>query len=400
MEFLTVDSIESAREKLISYAGGWLCAKKILPLEKALGKILAEDIFAKGDIPAFRRSSVDGYAVLAENTAAAGESIPVFLNLVGQVEMGKAAGFSISSGECAEVPTGGMLPDGATAVVMVEYSEAFGSGIALYKSAAYGENVVQAGEDAKCGTLLLKRGKLILPQDIGALAAAGINNVPVFAPPRLTIISTGDELVHPSLNPMPGQVRDINTYALMALAEKIGFEAVSSAIAPDEPEALENAVRGAMDISDIVVVSGGSSKGKKDMTKDVLDKLSAPGVFTHGLAVKPGKPTILGFDENSKTILAGLPGHPVSAMIIFELIFNWLFREITGAAGQMKIPARLSSNVASSPGKLTCQPCSLLLNGSGYIAEPTFGKSGLITTLTKADGFFMIGRGTEGITEG
>jgi len=401
MKFLKVDSIETAREKLISSVRDWITARELLPIGEALGKVLAEDVISPCDIPSFCRSTVDGYAVLSGDTAAASDSIPVLLTVKGQVEIGQYTSLSIGHGECVEIPTGGMLPDGADAVVMVEYSEPFGgSEVAFYSGVSYGENVVRAGEDAQKGALLLQRGKRLLPQDTGTLAAAGITTVTVFAAPRLYIVSTGDELIQPEMTPEPGQVRDINTSALWALAQKNGFIVVGASVLPDDVSVLKQTLRAAMEISDIVIISGGSSKGKKDMTGIVIDRVSSPGVYTHGLAIKPGKPTIIGFDEPSKTLLVGLPGHPVSAMIVFELLLGWMLRKTTGNASPPAIPAKITCNVASSPGKLTCWPARLEWMGSGYSAEPIFGKSGLITTLTKADGYFTVERDAEGLTAG
>ena len=401
MEFLTVDSVEVAREKLFICAEEWLGAKEKLPLAKTCGRIAARDIYAAEPIPSFRRSTVDGYAVVAGDTAAAGESIPVFLRLKGKIEMGRPALLELCRGECAEIPTGGMMPRGADAVVMVEYAEAFGAqGMALYHSAAGGENVVQIGEDARENDLLLRAGKRILPQDIGVLAAAGFNEIPVYKAPRLTILSTGDELVAPNQAPLPGQIRDINTYALTALAQKNGYMVVGQAVLGDDESALEEALRQAMAISDLVAVSGGSSQGKKDITGKLIGRVSSPGVYTHGMAIKPGKPTILGYDSLSRTLLAGLPGHPVSAMMVFELLFGWLNRKITGSQPALAIPARISCNVPSSPGKLTCWPVGLEWREGGYLAEPIFGKSGLITTLTKARGYFTVARDKEGLSAG
>jgi len=393
--------MESAREKLLASVGNRLVREETVSLAEALGRIAARDIFAVEDIPAFRRSTVDGYAVLSKDTAAAGENVPVFLTLKGRVEMGCPADISIASGSCVEVPTGGTVPQGADAMAMVEYTEPFGpDGIALSQSVAYGENIVQPGEDAKPGDLLLRRGKQILPQDIGALAAAGITSVPVCALVRAAILSTGDELVPPEKNPGPGQIRDINSHALAALARKHGLTVTSTQVLPDDETLMEKAVRSAMESNDIVIVSGGSSKGKKDITRIVFDRLCAPGVFTHGIALKPGKPTILGYDEASRTLLAGLPGHPVSAMMVFELLIGWLLREVMGTAPPPAVPAKLTGNIASSPGKLTCWPCRLILTGESYQADPVFGKSGLITTLTQADGYFIAPREAEGLLSG
>ena len=400
MEFLNVSSVDTAREKMLASVKDWTACETI-GLMEALGRIAAEDIFAPEDIPAFRRSTVDGYAVFSADTAAAGESLPVFLAVKDRIEMGRPASVPIISGECAEVSTGGMLPDGADAVAMIEYAESFGAdGVALYRGAAYGENVVLPGEDAKTGVLLLRKGKRILPQDIGVLAAAGITTVKTHDLPRLTILSTGDELVSPDCEPLPGQVRDINTYTLSAQAKKTGYTVLGMDVLPDDEKVLEKTMLTAMEASDIVIVSGGSSKGKKDITRAVIDHISSPGVFTHGIAIKPGKPTILGYDAASRTLLAGLPGHPVSAMIVFEILFGWLFHKLTGSDIALPIPARISCNAASSPGKLTCWPCTLKWDNDGYTATPVFGKSGLITSLTRADGYFTVDRETEGIKKG
>ena len=401
MEFLQVDTLERAREKLFASAENRMATEERLPLNQSLGRIAAEDILAGADIPGFRRSTVDGYAVHAVDTAAAGEGIPVFLTASGRVEMGQAVDFTIKSGECAEIATGGMLPAGADAVMMIEYAESFGpDGIALHTSVAHGENVVQIGEDAKANTLILRRGKRILPQDVGVLAAAGIVHVPVCRRPKLTIVSTGDELILPEQSPLPGQIRDVNTGALGALARKTGFEVVGAVLVKDDPQLLEQAIRAAMMKSDIVAVSGGSSQGQKDMTRAVFDRAASPGVYTHGLAVKPGKPTILGYDSPSQTLLVGLPGHPVAAMMMFELLLGWLLRKLTGSSLPPAIPARLSCPVVSSPGKLNCWPAQLTWTEAGYLAEPIFGKSGLITTLTKAEGYFTVDRDTEGLVAG
>ena len=401
MEFLKVESLGAVREKMLLHVGSRLVSEKIVTLGEALGRIVAQDIVSPVDIPGFRRSTVDGYAVLSGDTAAAGESIPVFLTLKGQVDIGMPALVSIKSGECVEVPTGGMLPDGADAMVMWEYTEPFGDdGIAVSHGAAFGENVVLPGEDAKAGDLLLRRGKRVLPQDVGVLAAAGITSVLVYTSPRITIVSTGDELIPPEQELELGQIRDINSYALTALALKHGFTVNGHHVLRDSKEVIERAVNSAMNDSDIVIVSGGSSKGKKDLTKDIFDSLSSPGVITHGIAIKPGKPTILAYDDNTCTLLVGLPGHPVSAMMIFELLIGWLLREVTGSVAPPAVPAQILSNLAASPGKLTCQPCNLWHTPDGYVAEPIFGKSGLITTLTQANGYFIIDRDSEGLRAG
>jgi molybdopterin molybdotransferase len=397
MKLLQTVPLQTAREKLLEFMKGKQ-EKVILGLNNAEGRVLAEDIISSADIPNFRRSTVDGYAVISRDTQGASESIPVFLEKVEEVSIGYAAVSSLKNGQCAYVPTGGMIPDGADAMVMVEFCEPFDkSSIAVNESVSTGRNVVNIGEDVKNGSVILKKGTCLRPSEIGALASAGFSEIPVFKPLKLTIISTGDELVPTDELPGLGQVRDINTCALRALAEKRGFEIVSTYVLKDEENLLRKAVSEAIKKSDIVAVSGGSSQGKKDITAKILDELSAPGVFVHGISLKPGKPTILGYDEKSDTVLMGLPGHPVAAMLVFELIAVWVKNRLTGQADEKCFYANMKTNLASAPGKTTCQTVRLIESENGYIAEPIFGKSGIMSTLTLADGYTLIDMNKEGL---
>ena len=405
MKLLTVDTIDEARKKISELAESWTIKTETISLDNAAGRILAEDVFAPCDIPSFRRSTVDGYAVIAADTAGAAESIPVLLQQTGLVSMGNAARFAICSGECAYVPTGGMLPSGADAVVMIEYCEqAMGSGeqgigaiVGICDAVAAGAGTAEIGEDAQKGKMIIKCGTVIRPQEIGALAAAGITRLQVFVPLTLSIISTGNELVMPEQEPEPGQIRDVNTYALKALALQYGYRVLPAELLPDDEQRLENAVIKAMALSDIVVISGGSSQGEKDLTAKIIDRAASPGVFTHGIAAKPGKPTILGWDEKSKTLFAGLPGHPVSAIMVFEQLLGATLTKKPLLFASRPLPAKVSSNVPGASGKTVCQPVILVLKDGVYFAEPVFGKSGLITTLTQADGYITIDLNKEGL---
>lgn len=401
MKFLQVDSLEQAREKLLAAAGESFAKTEWAEIEEADGRTLAEDIFCPEMIPDFRRSTVDGYAVRARDTQGAGESIPVFLRIAEEISIGKPALHELKSGECAYVPTGGMVPDGADAVVMVEYTELFDKEhAAVYSPVSPGRNVVQIGEDAEKGCLLLKKGTVLNAAAIGVLSSIGRQQVQVFCPWRLTIISTGDELAAPGGGKEACQVYDVNTYAISAMAKEQGLKVVRTCVLPDEEGQLEQALREALGSSDLVAVSGGSSQGKKDMTAQLIDRIASPGVWTHGLALKPGKPTIVGMDEPSGTLLVGLPGHPVAALMVFRLLVLWLKETLFGEARAPKLPAVMESNVPAAPGRATCQMVKLLQGEKGWTARPVFGKSGLMSTLTQADGYVMLEINQEGLKSG
>lgn len=401
MQLLKVDTLEEARDKLLEAVGGsWLSVCE-MPLLEARERVLAEDIYGVRDIPDFCRSMVDGYAVRAKDTAGAGESIPVFLKVLGEVEIGTRARMTVTPGTCAYVPTGGMVPEGADSCVMIEYCEAFDADhIAVSQPVSPGRHVVGIGEDSRKGELLFERGRRLRPQEIGALAAEGVTHVKVYEPLKIFILSTGDELTAPGEELKEGKIYDINTPALTALAEKHGFSVSGTRTVPDVYETLRQAILDARKISDIVVISGGSSKGKKDMTARLIDELSDPGVFTHGLALKPGKPTILGMDQTSGTLMVGLPGHPVAAMAVFEMLPVWLKRKQEGSSDRPAVPAVLDGNVPGSPGRKMLLFVELKRNGGGYTASPVFGKSGLMSTMTRADGYAVIELNREGLKAG
>lgn len=401
MKLLQVDTLDQARKKIKDSWEKREVKTELVPLSQASGRVLAKDIVSSENIPGFYRSSVDGYAVRCGDTSGATESIPVFLEIVEEVSIGYPAGKTLQSGQCAYVPTGGMLPDGADSMVMVEYSEMFDKDhVAICQSVPFGKSVVVPGEDVREGQVVLRRGTLIGPAQAGVLAAVGISLVPVFIPWKITVISTGDELVTAEDIPKAGQVRDINTQALSTFAEYCGMEVVMTEVLKDDQELLTNTIQKAMELSDIVLTSGGSSQGKKDMTGEIIDRVTGGGVFTHGLALKPGKPTILGYDSVTDTLLAGLPGHPVAALTVYQLLIVWLWKEMTGQKEEILAAARMASNTASAPGKTTCLLVKLELREDGYWAEPVLGKSGMITTMSQADGYVIVEMNREGLRQG
>ena len=401
MRFLQVDTISGARERLLQEVGDNFLKMETVKLSEAYGKCLAENIYAEENIPDFRRATVDGYAVKASDTQGAGESVPVFLSVVDEISIGKPALREIKNGECAYVPTGGMIPDGADAMVMVEYTELFDKrDAAVYSSVSAGNGVVQIGEDAKKGELLLSRGTVLHSAQTGVLASLGKHTVKVYAPWHITIISTGDELAEVGEEKGRCQVYDINTHALYALAKEQGMTVDKAFSVKDEDEKIEQALKDALLCSDIVVISGGSSQGKKDMTADIIDKIAEPGVWTHGLALKPGKPTIVGMDKPSGTLIIGLPGHPVAAIMVFQLLLVWLQKNLRGEKEAPGVPAVLSSNIPGAAGRAVCQTVKLEKEENGYRAIPVFGKSGLMHTLTQADGYVLVEADKEGICKG
>ena len=360
--------------------------------ESAVGRVTAQAYHAPYPLPSFRRSTVDGFAVQAGDTHGASESLPAYLNLAGEVPMGDAPDFAVEKQNCALIHTGGMLPEGADAVVMVEFTQqARPEEVEVLRAVAVGENLLEVGEDVKEGEAVIPSGVRLRPAEIGGLMALGYTEVKVAAKPRVGIISSGDEVVHPSEKIRPGQVRDINSYTLQALVENAGGEAVLYGIARDEYQAMYDVIGKAMAECDLVVVTAGSSASARDLTSIVINDLGEPGVLVHGVNVRPGKPTILGIVDQKPVI--GLPGNPVSALVIAGLFVSPVIEKFMGVKVQWpkpRVPARLSLNLASQAGREDWVAVKLNETPEGFIAEPVFGKSNLIFTLARADGLIRI----------
>ena len=401
MKFLKVQTLEEASSRLFEVSKDWLFKKEVVELDESPSLILAEDVVSEENLPSFRRSTVDGFAVKSAETAAASESTPVFLKLVGDVKVGEKATRSLQNGECMEVATGAMIPDGADSVVMVEYTENFGlNEIAVHRAAANMQAIVDIGDDIAKGEVVLKKGKRVTPYDIGAMAAIGCTKVAVWKKLKITLVSTGDELVGIGESPELGKIRDISSHSLRAFAHSLGMEVLDVFRLEDDDKLIESTIKDALGTNDIIVVSGGSSYGKQDLTASIIDRISTPGVFTHGLAIKPGKPTILGADEATRTLIIGLPGHPVSSLIVFKKLMDSLFERNLGFVDRLIVQAELVCNIPSDEGKLTIYPCTIAKDRDRYLAEPIFGKSALISTLTKTDGYFTVEETLEGLEAG
>lgn len=366
-----------------------------IPLNQASGRVLAREIVSPEALPAFNRSTVDGYAIKASDSFGSSESFPAFFTLVGEVTMGEGSDIVLNPAQCAWIPTGGMLPRGADAVVMVEYTERLGDDTVLvYRPAAGAENVMQTGEDIQEGQTLYAAGCLLRPQDIGMLASLGIGQVPVWKPFRVGVISTGDEVIPLQQKPAPGQIRDVNSHALAAAVLSTGNFARMYPIVGDEYLLLKQAVEEALAENDIVILSGGSSVGVKDVTLDVLTSFQGSELLFHGIAVKPGKPTLAVGLENH--LLIGLPGHPVSALMVFHILLKPLL--MTGSHDF--VMAECAENIASQPGRDDFIPVQLKNVEDGWLAAPLLGKSGLMSILSKADAYIHIPCEQQGLRRG
>jgi molybdopterin molybdotransferase len=368
----------------------------------ALDRVLAEDIHSPGDLPTFRRSTMDGFAVRAADTFGASEGLPAYLEVVDEVFMGRAPTHTLVLGQCARIATGGMLPDGADGVLMVEQTQQVGpTTIEALRAVAPGENVVQVGEDVRVGDPILARGHALRAQDLGGLVALGITSVRVARRLRVAIVSGGDELVDPWRAPGPAQIRDINSYTLAALTRRDGHLPCVLGIFPDAYDVLETAARRALAENDVVILSAGSSVSTRDMTSQVIARLGAPGVLVHGVSLKPGKPTILAVCEGKPVF--GLPGNPVSCMVTYDLFVAPTLAHLSGAAmvPRRSVQARLTRNIASATGREDYIQVRLEHRPDGGLdAVPVFGKSNLIFTLIRSDGMLKVPLDAGGLNAG
>lgn len=401
-EFLTLLPPDSAREKWLAQISA-LSDFAVVEAAAATGRVTAEAVTAPHPLPAFPRSTVDGYAVRARDTFGASDTLPGYLTLIGEVPMGAAPAFQIQPGQCALIHTGGMIPPGADAALMLEYSQPVGAEIEVLKSVADGENILRVGEDVATGQMVLARGVRLRPAEIGGLMALGLQQVSVVRAPRVALLSSGDEVIPPAQSPQPGQVRDINAYSLAALIARSGGEPIHYGIIGDDFAALQSAAARALAECDALIITAGSSASTRDMTADVINTLGAPGVLAHGLNTKPGKPTILGVCGGKAVI--GLPGNPVSALVNGYMMVVPLLEKLLGLPGGRPRPtvrARLTLNLASQAGREDWQPVRLrpAEAGEGWLAEPVFGKSNLIFSLAAADGLLKIAPDVTGLAAG
>jgi len=381
-EFLSLVTPDEALEILFNAVNPEV-KSEIVQTEKAIGKVTTEDILSPQNLPDFKRSTVDGYAVLAKETYGAGETLPAYLTIKDEVSMGGEPDFSLISQECALIHTGGMLPRDADAVIMLEDTQILESGeIEVFRAVAKGENVIEVGEDVSAGEIIIPKGTRLRPAEIGGLMAL--------------------EIVPPSQKTKPGEVRDINSYTLAGLIENLGGEVTHYGIIADSREEMLKAVEKAHQECDHLIVTAGSSASTRDLTAEIMNILGDPGVLVHGISIKPGKPTI--FAVSGEKVMIGLPGNPVSALVIATILVSQIIEVYLGIRGSRPKPtlsAELTVNISSQAGREDWIPVRVIRTPEGsYLAEPVFGRSNLIFILARSDGLIKIPASATGIEAG
>ena len=376
--------------------------RELISTVDGLGRVTINDVHSGQNLPDFRRSTVDGYAVISRDTHGASESLPAYLKIAGEVPMGAAPDFQVTGKHAAIIHTGGMLPDGTDAVVMLEDSQILDTGeVEIFRSVAVNENLIEIGEDVKKGDSVIPGGTKIRPAEIGGLMALGLTEVQVAKKPRWAILSCGDEVVPPDQVTAPGQVRDINSYTLGALISELGAEPVQYGIISDNREDMLAALKKALQECDHLIVTAGSSASSRDLTAEIMNNLGDPGVLVHGVNIKPGKPTIFGVI--GQQIMIGLPGNPVSALVIAMTLVRPVIEAYLGLnPDQFKpsLEATLSVNIASQAGREDWIPVQLKISGSDILAEPVFGRSNLIFILARSQGLVKIPTASNGLEAG
>lgn len=396
--FLTLKSVDEVLSLIRTFDR---LPEESISLDESAGRYLAQDWVAPEDLPGFARSTVDGYAVRAQDVFGAQEGSPALLECVGDCPMGSAPSFSLAPGQTARILTGGMLPEEADSVVMVEYSRPVGDNLVeLIRTQAPGDHVLERDEDAAEGSVLIPAGRRLRPQEVGLLAALGQQTVSVRRRPRVTILSTGDEVVPVESKPLPGQVRDVNSHSLAALCTGAGAEVRMAGLVGDDRAELEAAVREAAQWADVVLLSGGSSAGMRDHTVEVFLSMPDSSLLVHGAAISPGKPFILA--RTGGICLMGLPGQVTSALVCARVFLLPLLRHLQGGEETVTpgVSAVLSRSVASAQGRRDFIRVRLSRSADGWIADPVTAPSGLISGLVAADALVICPENSEGLYAG
>lgn len=366
-------------------------------LDKALFRVLAENIVSDIDVPHFEKSAMDGFAVIASDTFWASDTNPKRLRIIDKVSAGTASKKRLKEGECIEITTGAPLPERADAVLMVEYTEKDKDRIILYKSVAPGENVIKVGSDVKKGSTLLSKGTQLDPRFTGIISAIGRKSILVKKIPRISVLSTGSEIVSPNEKLEEGKIFDINSRTLIDSVKQMHCIPVDLGIVRDDKDSMKEKVLVGLEKSDLVIMSGGSSLGSEDLTREVVEDLGE--LLVHGIAVKPGKPVVIG--KIKEKIFIGLPGYPAAALSDFHILVKPVILSMLGTREMENyVEARLSRKVASTIGRYEFLSVSLERGKKELVAVPVMKGSSAITTLSSADGFVEIDENTEVLDKG
>lgn len=372
---------------------------EVVNIENSYGRIVARDVVSECNVPGFKRSIMDGYAVKHVDIRKACKDVPVLLRLVGEVEMGKETKIEVGEGECVYIPTGGMLPMGADSVLIIENTKREGNNVVAYEKTVFGENVVSEDEDVKNGELLIPKGKKIRPYEMGVLSSIGYTNIEVYKKARIGILTTGDEIVSPYEIPKIGQVRDVNTYLLSGLIGASNCEVVIYNAQVDNYDAIYREAKKVIEECDIALICGGSSVGIKDHTLRVLMSMEETEILFHGLALKPGKPTIVA--KCGSKMVFGMPGHPLSCAVVYKTLVEFYLNHIMEhKAVEYPIYCELAADYKKTKGREEYIPVTVEEIDGKFYATPVVGRSGIITTFSKSYGYFKTPKELDKVLKG
>ena len=395
MDLLDVVKIDEAIDLQVSLMEKIGYKKKIqIKTCHSLGYILAKDLISKDNLPCFRKSTMDGYAINYKDSLGATDSIPSMLKVVEEIQMGNIPQKKLKRGEASKIYTGGMVPEGADAVLPIEYTEILSKKlISISKPVVFMENVIDIGDDSKVGDIYEKEGKIIDPETIAMAASLGYEKIEVYDKLKCKILSTGDEIIPVNANLVPGKSRDINSYMLYSLLKKMGIDVLSMKHLEDDKDLIKKELEEDLDL---IIISGSSSKGNKDFVPEISKELN-PGMIYHGISIKPGKPTSL--SQNNNTMILGLPGNPISAYAVFRTVFQKAYEKYFKIDENLKIKCKIKRNIANTSAKTMICLVEIKKEGDALVASPIFGFSNNISLLKKAKGYIVIDEYVEGIKE-
>ena len=400
MDLFKVVTIEKIRD-IIDENFQFEVEEETIAIEEALNRITSREIFSQDSLPHFNRSTVDGYAVNSRDTYGASETIPSIMNLNGEILMGMEAVDSLSfPGDCTYVSTGAMIPNGADGIVMIEYTDLLDENTVLVKKpVAPLENIVQIGDDVFQGELIISKGKKLNSYDLGLLSGVGIKEVSVYKKPIVGVISTGDEIVSHEKQPRKGEIRDVNSILLSSMAKENFCDVINYGVVSDEFNLLKNKVENAIEQCDLILISGGTSVGKKDQTIKVINSIDNSKFLVHGVAIKPGKPTIIA--KVNEKIVFGLPGHPLAAAVVFNrIVKDYINKGINYNETKYPLNGEFKINYHKAKGREEFLLVNINNVNGKFEIEPIFTKSGIISSIGKADGYVIIEMNKEGLKEG